>query len=215
MIDRLNTEYPDFMPDYKRWLRKDLWSLDEAVCLLRKLDPDKRDHLFRLNKGFKEQFKDDLNTARRAAHRSLATIPGTVDYMNGDTDTTVEPDDFIRWADSQGYEIPEQLLHLLDDVEEKNVTIEPSNEVGSNSQLPVGEASSKISLRVKDIVLLANTQFTDTMKIPDGGKKQLMETLCKLKPDLFTESTFKKAWQEAINQEKVKMENHKQFGSGK
>jgi len=203
---------PRYSPNYENYKKKDIWKLQDAVCLLINVNPLEKERAFYNDKKIKGVYLDILDTAEKAEDRRMFVER---DYYSAFRDAEVWPEKFIKWANSKGYEIPEPLLYLPEYVEEKNVTNKPSNDEEPQSQLQVIETGNKIDQRVKDIGLLANIWFLDTMKIPDGGKKQLGETLCELKPKLFTESTFKKAWHEAINQKIVNMENHEQFNVGK
>lgn len=111
----INTEYTDLMPEPDKWLRKDVWGLKDAVCLLKNFDPSRRDELLKKSKNFKEQYYDDLDTARKAEHKSLDVgIYGTNSNAFRVVYAEVSPKVFIQWASSKGYEIPKPFLVLLE-----------------------------------------------------------------------------------------------------
>ena len=104
----------DHAPDAARWLRKDLWAVNDAVCLLHDVDPSHRDNMIRRSKQFEARYLDDLDTVEKAEKFSLKTsdLP-TYMGTDGKVYAEVEPKTFIQWANSKGYEIPEPFKPLL------------------------------------------------------------------------------------------------------
>ena len=114
----MNDSYPkaiDNMLDTAKWLRKDVWAVDDAVCLLRNIDPDDKDNLIRKSEQFEKQYIDDLDTVEKAEGMTLPifdnhTYMGVEDVVYAE----VEPKIFIQWANSKGYDIPEPFKPLLE-----------------------------------------------------------------------------------------------------
>tara|TARA_B110000114_G_scaffold128745_1_gene134823 strand:+ start:211 stop:795 length:585 start_codon:yes stop_codon:yes gene_type:complete len=110
----IHPKVTDNMPNATKWLRMDLWAVDEAVCLLLNFDPSKRDGLLPRNKKLEAQYLDALDTVNRAEDNTLP-ITDSPTYMGVERKVyaEVDPASFIRWADSKGYEIPEPFKPLL------------------------------------------------------------------------------------------------------
>lgn len=110
-----------------KWLRKDVWAVNDAVCLLQNFDPSERDNLIRGNKEREAQYNDDLDTVEKAEGCSLQVIDlDTYMGTEGKVYAEVEPTVFIQWAHSKGYDIPDLLKSLLkkaiDDVPSDSLT---------------------------------------------------------------------------------------------
>jgi hypothetical protein len=110
----INPKATDRMSAHTRWLRKDLWALDDAIFLLHNVDPDNSDKLIRNSKQFEKMYLDALDTAVKAEGITLP-IFDTSTYMGteGKVYAEVEPKNFIQWADSKEYAIPEPFQQLL------------------------------------------------------------------------------------------------------
>ncbi len=205
-----------FVPDYKNWLRRATWRLNEATSLLLNVEPKKVGDLIQSDENFKIEFEEALAIVVTAERIELEVIGQTISHANGVTYAKVKPKNYIQWVHSKNYEIPEQLLHLLGDKEEKQVTRELTDNDGSLPQIQTVKTDSRIDQRVQDIARVAKIWFIDQMNIPDGGKTKLRTTLCKLNPDLFiSTSTFDKAWQKAVKENLVKMEDSEIYSKGK
>ena len=188
-----------FEPDYTHWLRMEAWRLDQAVSLLLNFEPEKCGLCRETDKKLDNNFREILAVARTSENESLIVIKRTfVSKLRVDL-AIVKPSIFVQWAHSKGYEIPEHLLHLLGDKEEKQATRELTNNDDNLPQIQTIKSDSRIDQRVQDIARIATIWFIDPMNIPDGGKTRLRDTLCDQNLDLFTStSTFDKAWQKAI-----------------
>jgi hypothetical protein len=205
-----------FEPDYVDWFRRGYWRINEAASLLLNAEPDKTDELKELDEKFRTEYEKILAVAKTIEGIELYVIgKGSFSTSSGSYYAKVPPVDFVRWAQKNKYELPNPLLGFLDNCDEERLADDPIYEEANRSQLQSRVPDSKRNQRVKDIVLLAKNMFHDPLKIPDGGKKQLMKTLCELKSDLFTEDTFDAAWKSARKENLVKMENHDQFTTGK
>ncbi len=55
-----------YEPDYKNWLRRALWRLNEATSLLLNVEPEKVGNLIQLDENFKKKFGDALKIVRTA-----------------------------------------------------------------------------------------------------------------------------------------------------
>ena len=206
----------EFEPDYVDWFRRGYWRINEAVSLLLNAAPDKTDELKELDENFRKEYEKILAVAKTVEGIELFVIgKGSFSTSSGSYYAKVPPENFVRWAQTNKYEIPKPLLDFLDDHDEKRSAEVESKDEKYQSPLQGSEAGGKINQRVEDIVLLAKNTFHDPLKILDGGKKQLMEILCKLKPDLYTEDTFDAAWKRARKENLIKMENHDQYSKGK
>ena len=104
------TMNPRYLPNYEGWLRKDVWALGDAVCLLLNVEPLERKSFTYNNRKFKRDYPDALDTASKASGRTLEIEPA---YYVGSTVPKVKPDVFIKWAEVKGYEIPEPFQSLL------------------------------------------------------------------------------------------------------
>jgi hypothetical protein len=109
----------DHTQDTARWLRKDLWAVNDAVCLLHNVDPSNRDDMIRRSRQFKEQYLDDMDTVEKAEGNSLQIFDlPTYIGAEGKVFAEVDPKIFIQWAGLKGFEIPEPFQHLLNEPSE-------------------------------------------------------------------------------------------------
>ncbi len=111
----------DLMPNHAQWLRRDLWRIDHAVCLLRNVEPEEAANLFSLMDGFEALYTGDIQTVLSAENISL-DIEGTESHGAGLSIqySKVRPKVFIQWANSKDYEIPQPFEHLLEAAEEQH-----------------------------------------------------------------------------------------------
>lgn len=85
----------------------------------------------------------------------------------------------------------------------------PSNGSGEPTALsaqPLGKRDHQIEI----ILAVAAALEYEPLKIPDGGKAKI-KSGCITRPALFTESSFTRAWQQAVDGKLVRMENHDKF----
>jgi hypothetical protein len=113
----MNDNHPkatNHMLNADKWLRKDAWAVNDAVCLLQNFDPSERDNLIRRSKEFEEQYNDALDTVEKAEGYSLQVLDeDTCIGVEGKVYAEVDPTVFIQWAHSKGYAIPDLLKSLL------------------------------------------------------------------------------------------------------
>jgi hypothetical protein len=113
----MNDNHPkatNHMLNADKWLRKDAWAVNDAVCLLQNFDPSERDNLIRRSKEFEEQYNDALDTVEKAEGYSLQVLDeDTCIGVEGKVYAEVDPTVFIQWAHSKGYDIPDLLKSLL------------------------------------------------------------------------------------------------------
>ena len=113
----MNTD-PKYAPDYQEYLKRDLWELEDAISLLLNINPNKTDARLRSNKKIFKEFDDLTKMVVLSKNRSLLWAKDIMPTNKLRGHFMVEPKIFINWAHSKEYEIPEPLLHLLDEVEE-------------------------------------------------------------------------------------------------
>lgn len=214
-VERFTPE--ELLPNYARWLKYDVWSLEEAICILLNVDPEMRAYGSQVQ-GFNESYSETLMVASKAEGRTL-----TFETPSEQTDPEycgyiflgrVLPKTFITWAKQKDYKIPGRLLYLLDDAEENTATEEstaPTYNLAPELQQELNSLSHAVDKRVAVIIFLGRIWFNDIMKIPYKGKTRLQETLCSFMPDLFKESTFMKAWQQAKRDKKLQVDNVEQY----
>jgi hypothetical protein len=74
-------------------------------------------------------------------------------------------------------------------------------------------SANGLTKRQRQIIAIADAAkqlFPDPLSIPEGGKSQIKEK-CERNHGLFAENSFKKAWQAAVNEGRIRMSNHDQF----
>ena len=86
--------------DFKKWLRQDLWRIEEAIMLLLGLEP------FDVKSDYwdKPQEYDDLYKLALSSQRI-----GTLKFHSA---VDVQPSIFVEWALSKGIDVPEELATL-------------------------------------------------------------------------------------------------------
>ena len=114
-----------YSPNYENYKKKDIWILQDAVCLLINVNPLEKKRIFDRNKKIRDEYFDILDTAEKAEDRRMFVKK---DYYSGFRDAEVWPEKFIKWANSKGYAIPEPLLFLLHEKVDVDIT-SASNEV--------------------------------------------------------------------------------------
>jgi hypothetical protein len=206
----------DLMPNHAQWLRRDLWRIDHAVCLLRNVEPEEAANLLSLMDGFKALYTGDIQTVLSAENISL-DIEGPESHGEGLSIqySKVRPKVFIQWADSKGYEIPQPFQFLLNGPQEEDTGVTKDSNEERHQVHDTSTKTSKLDERVERILELVKIWFDDPLNIPDGGKANIKKTLCRLVPTLFTDSTFEKAWQKGKKGNLFEIENVEQYRTGK
>ena len=88
----MNTN-PKYALHYKNWVRKDIWILEDAICLLLNVEPLKRQSLINKNQKFQSIYSDILDTAEIAAvlgHKTLAMVQRYAHLSEQHTTSVVE-----------------------------------------------------------------------------------------------------------------------------
>ena len=106
---------PRYLPNYEDWLRKDIWELEDAACLLLKVEPLKKERLILKSRKFKSSYLAILDTAEKAIDRTLEIESNIYNYFGY---AEVKPNVFIKWANVKGFEIPPPLQYMLDATDE-------------------------------------------------------------------------------------------------
>jgi hypothetical protein len=114
--------------NYERALKLSLWTIDQAVCYLLNIEPGRlnTDDGFVYSEGTKEQYLDMLEIARLAI--ALGDLPEhkqTKKHRLSKKYPAILPNEFVQWASSLGYEIPQPFQCLL-----------PEHATMSNHSLP-------------------------------------------------------------------------------
>ncbi len=122
-------------PDYLSWLRKPYWLLDEAVALMLRIDPKQRIDKYGNEKQY-EEYHEMLDTATRSEGTDLQTRTSTFQHpmveLFGTDYAQVDPATFVQWANTEGYDIPDELLRLLDS-DESETDIQPVNSMNEKA----------------------------------------------------------------------------------
>jgi hypothetical protein len=124
------------IPDYKLWLDRPIWTLEEAVALLVNLDPKcirkwLNSRIFDDPKL--EEYTDKLKTAELCRiYDEKDDAPGMLLEKRF---AGVKPTVFVQWAKTKGYTIPDELEHLLK-------TESPKQETATQEVTPPAAASS-------------------------------------------------------------------------
>lgn len=95
---------PDAKADFQRWSRLPTWSVDEAVALSFGKDPEKVS-LDKLKSPFATRSPFIMDYRVRHEHISRAV-------RVGDLSEPMRKEQFIEWADSNGLELPPELVDL-------------------------------------------------------------------------------------------------------
>lgn len=113
-------------------------------------------------------------------------------------DSLVFWDELNAWASWQ---------HGLVIVDPADSPPDPSNSQPTKTESPQGRREQQIAYLLQAIQAAGH----DPLKIPYGGKRELMRHCCKAQPALFTESSFGHAWKEAKERGLVEVENPEQY----
>lgn len=195
----MNTEKA-FEPEYKHLLQKDKWELREAIgailnifyeylltdiTLYRKwrniydiaLCSDEEN----LKITYREQYRFDPESGELLSEIESIAMVNAVQFIN--------------WAFSKGYEIPEILHPLL-----LRENLQESKEKQISQE---GKSPNNIDKRVLIIRDLINIWFGNPKELPDLSRTKIRKTLLTITPDFFSESTFKAAWQKMRDEDKA------------
>jgi hypothetical protein len=82
------------------------------------------------------------------------------------------------------------------------------NEPSENISDP--EAMRRRELQIEIILAIIEALEFEPIKIPDGGKARI-KTICLSRPRLFTPSSFDRAWQAGLSQDKFRLANHQKY----
>jgi len=112
--------------DYENWVLRPVWSLEEGIQLLLGIEPIHNvvGSLRRIQgaDGFKQEIITRLDIGERSIKAGTLKVDG--DYHPAHWACELYPTTFLKWAKSNGWEIPDELTGLLnipepDPVEEK------------------------------------------------------------------------------------------------
>ena len=127
---------------------------------------------------------------------------------------------FAAWAKSVGWVIPDELQALA---EIPKQATEEQSQLGvpiatSTEEAPPQEELDAAGMTRREQQILAIEELSgilgyDIQRIPDGGKRILMNLCRYARPTLFGASVhpFEGAWKEARRQERVKMADHDDY----
>lgn len=106
--------------DYEYFLKFERWEINDAICLLI-LPAD-----LTINKGEESKFnklnplvKDAINAGTLKAYSGRDLISAISDDFEN---ILCEPSDFIKWANSKGFPIPDPLKTLLNEEDTSNIS---------------------------------------------------------------------------------------------
>ncbi len=138
---------------------------------------------------------------------TLTTYNGYFGLTQNYIDESFYPRKFLEWAQSKGYEIPEELkLLLAQPVSDfrRESEAQPTTYEFEKSK-PLGRREQQLFLITEVIVRLGY----NPLAIPNGGKAKIKK-ICEENNSLFKETSFDHAWKEARRQGKVQMANHEE-----
>ena len=145
----MNTD-PEYAPDYYEQLRWDLWELEDAIALLLNIDPKKLNSLFLSSSQLCGQYADLTEMAVKSKNRTLALATEIMPTKKNRGHFQVTPKAFINWAHSKSIDIPEPLMQLI------------SNE-NQKAPLQTNADKSQVDKRVSAIVEAARNHFPDPL----------------------------------------------------
>lgn len=191
--------------DYTKWKRKTTWRLHEAVALMLGIEPHQK-----IQEGDQvySDYWDMLDTARRSERKDLRTTGRTTVNNYVEIYASVEPAYFLKWAKGKGYEIPEELVDLLDSPEMQPESVEESEPLEKDA-IPLNKTEQRL-LAIKWVI--HGLGYNPTA-IPTGGK-QIIKSACLKERNLFTDATFDNAWKVARRRELVKLLENDKFKPG-
>jgi hypothetical protein len=175
-------------PDYQEYLSLDeIILLAHAICYALGIPPNPEDrNAFSDNR--ESDYAELLNRAQSAIHSDKLNA----DKIDGEY--WISKEAFRLWIEHQGIPLNKRYMEVA-----------PMN----------SKPHSPVKKRANAIVKAAKELFEDPMKIPDGGKSELRELLCRKQKNLFTQSTFDAAWKYLRKKNFVQMENHKDYITSK
>jgi len=98
-------------PDYEHWAKVDIWTKAEAILILNRIDPSHVERKGATPEHFIEYFQDPEDL-KISMDKILKELNGT-DFQqvrNLSGHDGIKRVDFIKWAQSKGYKIPDELL---------------------------------------------------------------------------------------------------------
>jgi len=105
--------------DYENWLRRPIWTLEEGIQLLFGIEPIHNvvGSLRRIQEP--ERFKQEIITRLDIGGRSIRAGTLKVDGNHYASEWACElyPSTFLKWAESNGWEIPDELAGILNSPE--------------------------------------------------------------------------------------------------
>lgn len=114
-------------PDYSHWLRKPAWRLDDAVLLVLGIDPGSYPSPLirpsganlRMRRSPPNVFWDFLDVAMKSEGRDLDVLEYSSESVSGTSYANVPLVAFMNWAKHASCKIPDELVHLLDEPEQR------------------------------------------------------------------------------------------------
>lgn len=147
-------------PDYEYWMRLDEWPLEAAIFLLLEFEPrceEARD-IWRIveseekrERGYKDPLKDIIRKARE--YKNFAWASYSADKLRLDgigvgyvhVKPTVEPERWLRWAQSKQLPLPNPLQDFLKEIEQRGKP-KPTQPMTSDSPLIETERDSLLKI---------------------------------------------------------------------
>jgi hypothetical protein len=162
--------------DYDKWRKMELWELWQCVYLLLNREPNLSEFLDRQDFYYGSEFWNKFDEISKMAEASIKR--GTLKtYSHYPNIVYVEliPGEFLSWAKSKGFEIPEPLIDLLNARHTKLMQI--AEEVTTLFWLNRGDKPAPKSTEIKDYLKkkygLSNNEARSIDKIcrPESSKK--------------------------------------------
>ncbi|MBN3730903.1 hypothetical protein [Burkholderia sp. Tr-20390] len=211
------------------WFRRDTWTPDEALPLLIGIDPGSLTHgdshiryldgalvciaasMHAHGVEWPIESFDDFGTLE-----DLKAVPSLLHEMklmweSGNHPPRNAPSYFIEWARRKGFNVPwlepARDLGLIEDAEGAT----PPDTLQEDAPNMAG--LTKRERQIQAIEAITDELHFARMNIPDGGKQQIKIACKATRADLFGagDDPFKAAWQEAVNQERIRMANHEKY----
>ena len=201
-------------PDYQYWCNRDLWTAWQSILLLLKVQPGKNlesslDRYYPSSQTLWDEFRARIAMVRDAMDIGTLQPYNGMEFHNVHEYRRLRPKEFLKWAQGKGWDIPRELIQLLE-VNDHDAT---DDEINASHEDSAVESQNRIERRLLIIEGVILGLGYNPKKIPTGGKQEIKNACLKDRKH-FTESTFDYAWKAARRRELVKMAEHNKFRSG-
>lgn len=200
--------------DYDKWIKADLWTVERAILLLIDAEslpywPNNYDTCSPITDDEKIIYSDFMDIWDIARASLKAGSLNKVDKSAaGVMRNEVRPNEFIHWARTKGYEIPDNLKTIR-----AEPLAEPLADAGAVGDVEPKTNPTLTKLKKQQAAILKSiaAKGLKPMAIPDG-EKATIKRICELEhSELFkAETAFDRAWKDGVNT-LWRMDNHESY----